>query len=80
MHNIFASTPDNYDSIMMWATCSLAFFWFLKCREFTVSYEDNFDPETHLTLQDIPIDNYMNPSTGSSSPKRILSRKVLVYS
>jgi len=62
MHNVFACTPDNYDSIMMWATCSLAFFGFLGCGEFTVPFEDNFDPEAHLTLQDITIDDYTNPS------------------
>jgi len=63
MHNIFARTPDNYDSIMMWAACTLSFFGFLRCGEFTVPSEDNFDLEAHLTLQDIAIDDYMNPST-----------------
>jgi len=62
MHNIFARTPDNYDSIIMWAACNLAFFGFLRCGEFTVPSEDNFDPEAHLTLQDIAIDDYTNPS------------------
>ena len=63
MHNIFTHISNNYHSIMMWAACSLAFFGFFRCREFTVPSEDDFDSEAHLTLQDIAVDDHINPST-----------------
>ena len=43
--------------------CSLAFFGFLRCGEFTVPSEDDFDPEAHLTLQDSAVNDHINPST-----------------
>lgn len=32
----FSLRPSDYDNIMMWAACALAFFGFLRCSEFTV--------------------------------------------
>ena len=63
IHNIFARTPNDYHSIMMWAACNLAFFGFLRCGEFTIPCEGDFDPEVHLTINDIAIDDHIMPST-----------------
>lgn len=41
-----------YMDQMMQAACLLAFFGFLRCGEFT-TYSKVYDPETHLSLQDI---------------------------
>ena len=41
--------------------CS-AFFGFLRCGEFTVPSQSEYDPSTHLSLDDIAIDSADSPS------------------
>ena len=53
-------TPS-YSNTMLWAMCCLAFFGFLRVSEFTIPSEDSYDPTTHLSLQDIRIDNRDSP-------------------
>ena len=46
---------------MLWAACTLGFFGFLRCGEFTCGQA--YDPGCHLSLGDIAIDSPSNPST-----------------
>ena len=54
--------PKQPDNIMMWAACCTAFLGFLRCSEFTVPAEDSFDPEAHLSLADVAVDDKMSPT------------------
>ena len=47
---------------MMWAACSLAFFGFLRCSEFTVPSQEEYSPTVHLSLQDISINSRESPT------------------
>ena len=47
------------DTLFQVARC-LAFFFFLRAREFIV--DSPFDPSIHLTLQDLQLDSVSNPS------------------
>ena len=65
MANIYtalAHTPNDPHCIMMWAACCIAFFGFLRCSEFNVPTQQKFDPEVHLTVNDIAINNKITPS------------------
>ena len=59
---VLHGTHKEHDSIMLWAACCLAFFGFLHCGEFTVPTQAAYDPEEHLSLPDIAIDNRLSPS------------------
>ena len=59
---VLHGTHKEHDSIMLWAACCLAFFGFLRCGEFTVPTQAAYDPEEHLSLPDIAIDNRLSPS------------------
>jgi len=45
-----ARHADSYDSILLWAAC------FLWCGEFLVPNSYTFDPDTHLSLDDVSPD------------------------
>ena len=44
-----------YESRMFMAACTLAFFGFLRCGEFTTKNSHTFDPQTDLCLGDISM-------------------------
>ena len=46
---------------MLWATCCLAFFRFLRVSEFTVPNQESYDESSHLSLKDILVDSRTNP-------------------
>lgn len=54
--------PHEFDNIMLWAACCLAFFAFLRASEFTVQAGEQFDPSTHLTPRDVEVDDLTKPS------------------
>lgn len=50
------------DHAMFWAACTLAYFGFLRAAEFTVPNHNSFNPEIHLQVSDIAMDNRTKPS------------------
>ena len=47
---------SRYDDFMFWAACTLAYFGFLRSAAFTVPSLSKFDPELHLSVNDISVD------------------------
>ena len=54
--------PKDYTNILLWAACCVAFFGFLRCGEFTVPSQADYDPGAHLSFNDIAIDDKRSPS------------------
>ena len=52
----------SHDHVMLWAAVTLCFFGFLRSGEVTVPSDAAFDPATHLTFNDISIDDSTNPT------------------
>ena len=49
-------------NITMWAACALGYFAFLRSGEFTIPSASAFNPTSHLTPEDITVDNLSNPT------------------
>ena len=54
--------PHQYHNILMWAVCCTAFFGFLRCSEFTIPTQQSYDPEVHLSIDDLAIDSIATSS------------------
>ena len=66
--NSLDSSPS-FDSTMLWAACSMAFFGFMRCAEFTTSSTTSFDSRANLLASDVAIDSHQSPSTVAISIK-----------
>ena len=55
--------PAEYNNILLWAACCLAFFGFLRCGEFTLPSQTEYDPGAHLSIGDIAVDSTSSPTT-----------------
>ena len=62
IRDVLMQQPHDFNNIMLWAACCLAFFAFLRAGEFTTQSRGKFDPSTHMTPRDIEVDNLANPS------------------
>lgn len=60
-HSLLAiSYTSNYDSVMIWAAMTLAFFGFLRLGELTCN--SKFSPETHISPEDVTfLPSWENP-------------------
>jgi hypothetical protein len=54
---------SQYDDVMFWAACCLAYFGFLRSSEFTVPNGVTFSHALHLSVHDIAADQRVAPST-----------------
>ena len=59
---ILSYEPHKYHNIMMWAACCIAFFDFLRCSEFTAPSQEDYDQYTHLSYDDVAVDNRTSPT------------------
>lgn len=58
------------DGTMLWAAACIGFFGFLRSGEFTVPSPATYDPEVHLNLADLAIDNPDTPTVVCISIKQ----------
>jgi len=58
---LLMKNPHNYQHILIWAVCCIAFFRFLRCSEFTVPNEQDYDPNVHLSYDDVVVDCKKDP-------------------
>ena len=54
--------PKKHDHIMLWAACCIASFGFLRCGEFTVPSQSSWDASIHLSVNDVALNNKVNPT------------------
>ncbi len=50
------------DDVMFWAACCLAYFGFLRSLEFTVPNATAFSSHLHLSVNDVTVDQRLDPS------------------
>ena len=58
---LLQQNPQDYDNLMMWAACCIAFYGFLRCSEFTMPSQQEYDPQVHLQYADAAVDCRNNP-------------------
>ena len=61
MRQVWNRDASNPDVPMFWAACCVGFFGFLRSGEITAAENGEFDPAQHLSVQDISVDNPLNP-------------------
>ena len=61
LRQLLQQNPHDYDNLMMWAACCMAFFGFLRCSEFTAPGQQEYDPQVHLQYEDVAVDCRNNP-------------------
>ena len=76
---VLESNAAHYDNVLLWAARCLAFFGFLRCEEFTVPSQVDYDPDAHLSLADVALDDKVNPSVIQVTIREIHSGRVLTY-
>ena len=62
--------PCSHSNIMLWAACCLECFGFLQVSEFKIPCQGTYDPGTHLSLDDISLDNKNHPHLIAESIKQ----------
>ena len=50
------------DVTVLWAAACIGFFGWLRIGEFTVPSMEAYDPDVHLNLADVAVDNHTEPS------------------
>ena len=54
--------PLGFNNRLLWAACCTAFFGFMRSGEFTVPSSSLYNPDHHLSMRDVAIDNHCCPS------------------
>lgn len=62
IYRVLMRDPSGEDNIMFWAAFCLGFSAFLRSGEFTVQSGKAFDPEWHLSPDDIAVDSIEAPN------------------
>ena len=62
MGEVWEGNGATQDHIMLWATVTLCFFGFLRSGEVILPFDSSFDPATHLTINDISVNDTTNPT------------------
>ena len=60
---------SSFNNIMLWAAATTTFFSFCRSGEITVECESKFDPQVHLSVADLAVDNPQAPSAISINLK-----------
>ena len=55
------ATGERQDSTMLWAAAALCFFGFLRSGELTVPEGTSYNQDTHMSLEDVAVDNKKDP-------------------
>ena len=61
LRRVWNRDSSDRDNIMLWAVCCVGFFGFFRSGELTAPEDGEFDPEQHLTMEDITLDNPADP-------------------
>ena len=60
----------SYENVLLWAACCTGFFGFLRCAEFLTPDDTPFDPQVHLSLDDLAYRHTATPHTSKSRSRR----------
>lgn len=62
MKEVWQREGASWDTVMLWAVSALTFFSFCRAGELTISSEGGYDPSSHLSYDDISVNNSENPT------------------
>ena len=62
LKGVWSQSGGARDTKLIWAACCLCFFGFLRAVEMTVPGDSEYDPQAHLSLGDIALDDNRRPS------------------
>ena len=54
---LWSRRPHDFDIIMVWAACCMAFGCFFRFGEITVPSASGYDPQQHLSFGDVSVDS-----------------------
>ena len=62
LKKVWSSSGDEMDTKMLWSVCCICIFGFLRAGEMTVPGDEEYDPQVHLSVGDIAVDDGRSPS------------------
>ena len=60
--DVLDQDPLGFNNRLLWAVCCTAFFGFTRSGEFTVPSSSLYNPDQHLSMRDVAINNHCSPS------------------